>query len=564
LTAAPYSDSVKRGLAAPLLFLALAFASWGSVDASPAIWLSAVVLLLVVAWLLAPAAAGISFLAVAVYGFAAWLVLTNWWINLAYSAAAPYHAAFIVCGFVVGRRAGTANATLLFCSSLAVILCLASWALWQEVTTPAQRARALFETPATLAATINLLLLPGIVALAFGQPRLPLVAAVVVLSAAWIAAGSLGGWLALALGALLAAALAHRAGFRLQTRPLALAAIAMTLGWLIAWLLPIVWDAMPSFGGAPGEAGLPTPAAPEREAIQSSAARQDLYQLALRSLSASSWLTGYGYLGFHYLMDAARETIPTYGVGTTYFVHSDYLQMLLELGIPGLALFVGLVMLPLAVAWQSVSRLADPKARLIVVAAVGAAGTMALHALVDFPFYIPVCVVLYGVSIGIIDSAAPSGFVSAHPLMKVGIAALVTLGAVLLIKPVGAEAAAAYAQRQWRTAQGPSAAYWFEVARRIEPRDWRYHWYAGQFWYAQASRGGKPEAAALADAAYAAGYAANPREVRNLLGRILTQRDLRGLLASPADGATLRAWIDAAVRLAPHEPALHRLKGATR
>ena len=44
-------------------------------------------------------------------------------------------------------------------------------------------------------------------------------------------------------------------------------------------------------------------------------------------------------------------------------------------------------------------------------------------------------------------------------------------------------------------------------------RDWRYHWYAGQFWHAVA-RGGNRRAGELAEAAFAAGRAANSREVR--------------------------------------------------
>src|SRR5688572_9031346 len=94
----------------------------------------------------------------AVGGFATWLVITNGWFNPSYSAAGPYHAAFLLGGFVAGRRAGLADAKLLFLSSLALVLCMAVWALCQEAVNSTQRAHALFETPATLAATLNLLL----------------------------------------------------------------------------------------------------------------------------------------------------------------------------------------------------------------------------------------------------------------------------------------------------------------------------------------------------------------------------------------------------------------------
>jgi hypothetical protein len=124
--------------------------------------------------------------------------------------------------------------------------------------------------------------------------------------------------------------------------------------------------------------------------------------------------------------------------------------------------------------------------------------------------------------------------------------------------PVAAEASAAYAHRQWSAAQGQSAAYWFEIARRLAPRDWRYHWYAGQFWFTQAAEGRRPEAARLADQAFADGDAANPREARNLLGRIATHVQLRTLLASPADAATLLSWAERAMEIAPNDDRARR------
>jgi hypothetical protein len=179
---------------------------------------------------------------------------------------------------------------------------------------------------------------------------------------------------------------------------------------------------------------------------------------------------------------------------------------------------------------------------------------MALHAFVDFPFYVPLCLLLYGGATGMIDSLAPQDVAARVPGML--IAAGIAFAIWMLATPVVAQAAAAYAHRQWQTARGESAAYWFEVARRVESRDWRYHWYAGQFWYAQALETRKPEAARLAERAFADGMAANPREVRNVLGRISTHLRLSALLAAPADAAALRAWSDRALALAPRDPAV--------
>jgi hypothetical protein len=281
-------------------------------------------------------------------------------------------------------------------------------------------------------------------------------------------------------------------------------------------------------------------------------------------IAPSSLFTGFGYLGYYYLLEAGRAGVATYENSITYFVHNDYLQILLELGVPGLAGLLAIVILPLIAAWRAVPKLQpDSIDRLILIALVAGLASMAAHAFVDFPFYIPVCLLIYGAMLGVLDSLLPratreqpsgppkhSAFAS---LRRAGGAAAATLAVWVLAMPVAAETAAGYAHRQWRAGEGEGAAYWFEVARRLEPRDWRYHWYAGQFWFAQAEQNRKPDAARLADQAFANGYAENPREVRNLLGLIEVHRGLGEMLDAPADVATLLMWADRAVALAPND-----------
>lgn len=449
------------------------------------------------------------------------MVVTNRWINPSYTAAGSYHAAFLLAGFLLGRRAGVDSAPQLFKAALALGLALSVWALWQRFGEGSERAQALFETPATLGAAINLVLLPALAVFAWGRRSVALTIAVGVLFAGLVAAGSRGAWLAAAAGSAVAVLVARRAGFR---APLAsLAAGAAVAGALVG-------------GGALLN-------------VASSISRVDLYGLALRAIAPANLLTGSGYLGFYYLLESARGVAIDYGTGTTtYFVHNDYLQTLLELGVPGLAGVLALVVLPQVKAWRAAAG-PSPDPKLVAVALSGAAAAMACHALVDFPFYVPVCLLMYGGAVGVLDSLQGSGARTPGALVAAGTA----LGLWVLLTPLVAHTAAHYAERQWRLARGESAAYWFEVARRIEPRDWRYHWYAGQFWHMQAGANRNPEAARLADAAFEAGFAANPREVRNLLGRISTHVRLRSLLAAPADSRTLREWAARALALAPED-----------
>jgi len=530
------------------------------------VWISSLVALTAAFCLLSPVspASRLTPLAALVLVFAVWMVITNQWANPSYTAAAPYHAAFLLGGFFLGRRAGTENADRLFHAALAFSICLAGWAIWQRMQGEA-RAHALFETPATLSSTINLVLLPGLVLALSGKRGFPFVAAIVLLIAAAIAATSRGGWLGLAIGGVLAYQLARRA--EIATRPNAVPRLIAMIatGWALSWLIPVLWSwSLSAIGSSVAVPSRQLYSMAGEAAATSSVARLGLYELAWRAIEPSSLLTGFGYLGYYYLLEAGRGGIASYEQSITYFVHNDYVQSLLELGLPGLAGMIGITAWPLVSAWRAAPKIAAPASRLVLVALVASLGSMAAHAVVDFPFYVPVCLLIYGTALGVLDSILPVENPARPPqpdatpmrirLRKMATAAAATLGVWVLAVPVAAEAAAEYAHRQWRAAHGEGAAYWFEVARRLQPRDWRYHWYAGQFWFAQAAQNRKREAARLADQAFGDGYAANAREVRNLLGRIATHRELGELLERPADRATLLSWADHAVKLAPYDP----------
>ena len=394
--------------------------------------------------------------------FAGWIVLSNELFNPSYAAAAPFHAAFLLGGFLLARQKDGAS---LYRVALLAAFVLSVWAVLQFAR--GERAHAVFDTPATLAATLNLVLLPGLAYWAWGRRNASLLPLLVIVLGGLAATQSRGGWLAFGAGAVMAIVLARRCGLPVRKPLMAGAAALVALGFALA-----------------------------QHSAVSSRARLALYDSALQSMSAP--FSGVGYLSFYY-----------YGDTTTYFVHNDYLQTLLELGIPGLAALLAMVLLPLALGWRALPGLKRDQ-QVVVVGVSAAIAATATHALVDYPFYVPACLLLFGAAVGVLDSQLPGFKEEIHRVPRAIVAAL---SLWVLVTPVVAEAASAYAQRQWRRSDSESAAYWFEFARRVTPRDWRYHWYAGQFWQA-VSLGGNRRAAELAEAAFAAGRAANSRESR--------------------------------------------------
>jgi O-antigen ligase len=545
---------MKGALAAPFLFLALAVACASSRFGYVILWAASALALVVV--VRAGTAHRVTFTGIssAAFGYAALVVVSTLLLSPAYTPAGLYHPLLLLLAFLAARRFDDGSERAAFTAVLALGAILGTWGLAQVGLLGMARAHAVFETPATYAAALNLLLVPVLVALLCGRRHPLSIFLGVLLAAALFAAGSRGGDMALAAGGGAGIILARRAGgMRLRGVGIVLAMLAA--GWVLAAGL----RALPA---------LEASAAAIEARAESSQSRLELY-----ALSWNTWLerplAGTGYLTFRHALERKRELVPGYGeAGQTEFVHNDYLQSLQELGPVGLLAFLGLTLLPLLLTYRRLPALMEAE-RLPVVVCASTLAAMAFHALVDFPFYVPACLLLYGAFLGALDrrlGRAPPVWSSRRWHRPVQAGAL-AIAAIVLLRPIAAEAAAEWGLRKAAAGGGQDAAFWLGVAQRIDTRDWRYHWYAGQFWDAQAAESRKRETARLAAAAYAAGAAANPLEVKNLLGMISVHRRHRQLLDSPADAGTLQAWMARAEMLAPFNRDVRRereLVGAAR
>jgi O-antigen ligase len=508
--------------------------------------------LLAAGWAGAAHATAPSRIAIAVYAFAAWVGLHTLFMSPAYSPAGLYHPLLLLLGFVAFRRFDESTERRVALAALAGGAIIALWGLVQAGPMGIGRARAFFETPSTYAAILNLLLVPLLALVLGGGRRLPLLATGALLAAAVFASTSRGGLVALAAGAGVAIALAQRGGL-LRRRGVYAAVGVLAAGWILA--AGLRWVPVEE-----GEREAPPPA--------ESRAGSSLMRLELYELSWLAWrerpLAGTGYLTFRYVFDRGHDRTPSFDVASeTWFAHDDYLQTLQELGPLGLAGLLALTALPLLLAHRRVAAVPEDRRPGLVAAAAGLA-TMSCHALVDFPFYIPACLLLYGALLGMLDRrlGQPAAFgaqlITRSPWLRAARAGVVTLLALVLLRPLVAEAAAEWGLRRAVGGHPQSAAFWLESARRLEPADWRYHWYAGQFWDGMAAAAGSRDAARSANAAFAAGVEANPLDVSNLLGMIALHRRLGHLLERPADRATLGAWLSRAEMLAPWNSVVKR------
>jgi hypothetical protein len=554
----------RKGAHALFLFFGVLVSAWASGTAEAAVWHWACALLLLalaIQWAVHPAP---SWTGAAVGALAGWTLFHTVFLAESYSPAGLYQPLFLLAGFALGRRstAGTnATPTAVAMWSVVAIACfsLASSAY------AGGAAAAPFETPAVLAAVINLALLPVLVHSLWG-PKVPpmLCFAQAILFAGLVGASSRGGWIGVLVG--LGFATVVLRARRPEWPNIAATVLSCALGGGLALLLRLATPLVAP--DAPGQvprawAGLPTLfGSTSVLQLDSSVSRLELYSLALEAALARLPL-GAGYLSFGHILEAGRERVPSFGSeSVTFFVHCDYLQALLELGVPGLLTLLMVTLLPLALVLRHRTRLM-PETLVPAAACSAAVAAMAFQAGVDFPFYIPICLALFGLQLGTLDrivnrqqAGAPALFSQRRqrPALSSLRRVAVAIGLVLLIVPVAAELSLAYGKARWKEGLGEEAAYGFELARRLQPSDWRYAWFAGKFWTAQAAGTRNAEAAKLADAAYASGFAASPMEVKNLLGRIEVHRNLGQLLPSAASAGELEAWSAKALALAPLNP----------
>lgn len=530
----------------PLFFLSLALATFGSRFGAVTPWALATLALVAAGWAGHAGEKTSARPPVAVIAFAALVILNIQFVSPAYAPAGLYQPLLLLAAFFVVRRfppqaaRRAAAAAFLLCAGLAV------WGLYEVGFRGAARAQAALETPATLSAVVNLALVPVLAIMLVGVRHRVVMAGAVLLAAAIFAADSRGAFLAIAGGLGFAGVLAVRARL-LRGRGVLLVLTMLAVGWALASALRSL----------PVPSAEPSPTATERAA--SSLSRLELYALSWAAWKESP-LLGTGYLTYRYTLEQGRAQVPSYGsTSETWFVHNDYLQMLQETGPLGLLALFGITLLPLLLAYRRIPRLAPDK-RPAVLAISATIAAMSVHALVDFPFYVPICLLLYGALLGALDSllgesaALPVSGSHPSPSLRVARAGVMTLATIVFLQPVAAEAAAEWGLRKAAAGDGQVAAFWLGAARRIDPRDWRYHWYAGRFWDAQAAVSGRPEAAQLAADAYTAGWKANPLEVKNLLGRVWVHRLYGQLLRDPADPETLRQWLAQAEAVAPLNP----------
>ena len=276
---------------------------------------------------------------------------------------------------------------------------------------------------------------------------------------------------------------------------------------------------------------------------------------------------GIGYYNFGYYFEVHK--VPPFLDGSTLFVHNDYLQFALEIGLLGLGLFLLLIVAVYGQLFKYRQRIVSEQ-RLPLILSAAAITSMLTHALVDYPFYIPVLLAVFGAYLGVInrqfiDMGAghwqlPKITVQRFLGLRVGfIGNMLVIGLMVWLGlPAFAAVSADYGLHKLQQGDAQRGLYWHSVARTLQPLEANYYWREGVIWRDQGSAQSKPSLLEKSTALFSKGFEVNPLEINNLLEKIALHRQYGTQLKQPATHQDIMSWINQAKSLQPYSDGVQR------
>lgn len=491
-------------------------------------------------------------LGLAVGAYSAWLLGVAVFATPGYSADALYRPLVLLAGFAVAASFERDRLETLFRAGTLLLILLVLLGLLQfhfgvlRLSINPQRAAATFITPNSFATAINLFLLPLLAIAAAGRGGRPALVAALWLYAGLLATESRGGWVAFAAGLCFIAAYLGIRRLKAGWRPAAglLAALAAVTAAFYAASL-----ASPPAAGAGKAFG-------ETVITRGSSLRSDIYEVAL-GLIAERPLAGYGADMFRFLYEMRKPAVMDNG-HPFQFVHNDYLQVWLEFGVVGLVLLGAIVAMVLMTLRRA--RRETPQDPLPLACGAAVTGIL-VHAVVDFPLYLPFTLLLLGCWLGalavhvgtpVFPDLSRRVILGVRASLSPMISGVVLVAALaLLAQPMLAELAGDRAVGALLSGRADSALYWQSVARRLEPRNGAHYWVEGVIWRDQAVEAGDKATMAKADMLFAGGMLADPYQIANYLERARTRRKHPELFDGRSEQEVLD-WTGEALRLRPY------------
>jgi len=497
----------------------------------------------------------LSWINAALVGFCLLLLINALYLNPAYYAGGIYFPATLLIAFLVASCHPIWLMQIGFKIFCVVIALIAVWALVQWLTGwgflggKSVRALALFSSTNILATVLNLGLIPILSYYLLGRGGRGVYGLTLLLFAGLLTTQSRGGYLGLLSGVLFLVTFVGKAEVVAQWRRYRRVAVGflavLVFFKLYAWLGLASWS-------------MDSVLATLKHGDSSN--RWEIYRVAWNGLFENLWL-GIGYYNFGYYFEAHK--VPPFLDRRIIFVHNDYLQFALETGLLGLGLFLLLIVAVYGQLFKFRQQIIVRQRLPLILSAV-AITSMLAHALVDYPFYIPVLMAIFGAYLGIIndqliDMGATHwqlpkmserlvlGLRSSFMNNTVMIGLLIWLGL-----PVFASVSADYGLYRLQHVDAQRGLYWHGVARLLQPRAASYYVREGIIWQNLGIAQTRPDLMEKSNTVFSKGIEVNPFEFNSLLDKIALHRKYGSMLKQPASHQDIMTWINHAKNQQPH------------
>jgi O-antigen ligase len=504
-------------------------------------------------------------LTIAVFLFVLLLTLNMVFVRPANDPDAGYLIGFFASGFMLFSFANEKFIKQSVYSLSGLFLLLALWGLVQYLTgygylvNVGLRANAIFFTPNTYAACLNVILLPVAILYLHIKGTGKLLPLILILFAALLVSQSRGGWVAFTTSLLFIFILTRILHTSFDRKKIG----RLTIGFILVFS---VYSAIELVDLNKNKTDFNLVLNKEASHLLRSESvvstlehRFMLYHIAWQQIKEKP-LFGQGFHTYRYFQ-LRDQQVPHIG-NVTRFAHNDYLQLWMETGIFGLVLFISIPAIIIGMLLLLWKKLSVPD-RAIMLSLTTALVSFYVQALVDFLFYTPFLLMIYGCYLGYINQLLNKYHQSflhynlvlprimLRPIVVKSLVGLVVV--CYLSQPAIAQLAFDQANRYKTRLDIESALTAYELARRFAPYESSYYLVEADIWYHAAKATGKSEPAQRADRLFEKGVAANPYRVANLFWRAILHRDLPELLSNPVSRETVLSWLQYVLHWLPHD-----------
>jgi len=495
--------------------------------------------------------------------FISLLILNMIFVRPAFNQDAGYLIGFFASSFLLFSFSSEKFIKQSVINLCVLFLLLSVWGLVQYLTgygylvNAGHRANALFFTPNTFSASINIIILPLITLYAFGRGYRHLLTVVLVLFAALLVTQSRGGWVAFISSMVVFSILIKILKINLDRMKIKRLIIGLGLVFIVYSIINLSeYNRMKNDLSVNDNI---EHLIRSGSIVSTMSHRFKLYDIAWQQIKQAPF-HGSGFHTYQYYQ--VRDQQPPFIGSVTRFAHNDYLQLWMETGIFGVALFVSIPLILISLLILIWKKISIPDKVVLLALLIGLV-SFYVHALVDFLFYTPFLLMMYGCYLGYLNQlfnkySQDSFFYTlelTHVMIRpVVIKCLIGLvGVSYLSQPAIAQLAFDQANRDKKRLDIKSALTYYEVARRFAPYESPYYLHEADIWYHAAKATGEAEPAQRADKLYEQGVTANPYEVTNLFWRAMLHRAMPELLPHAVSQETVLSWFQYVLQWLPND-----------